>query len=474
MQHSIQLGTSRFVVADILCGLCLLGAATSLVPVFVALALVLSLVVFLSSIALGMSRLTLLLLCALMYTALSGLMTGGVLPSDFATVEFYAGEGRLFLYYLPFLALASLSVPRAHLRTLERFGQMIILVTLPLALLAMVTAQDALPTFLTRSHHGPGGVYGVLCLFFLVQTAATRRWMPGVWAILALLPVVAASSRTAIVAIAASFVFVVIYQKNFWLATRLAVVGMILAAIASFVSPTNAERMVSVLRPETYEAVREHYQTARWQPGNELSEDMALSSADAEWNVLGRVSMSKHAFLQFLDSPLIGSGFGRFNDLDARTGYRGLYYINTQPYRTIHHLTAHNSYLQLLAELGVIGTSLYLGFWCAAFIRLERAKRMRGPQGREHRWFYLACQSIIVFLFASGFVSHSLAAPAFGLPAAATVGYAIAMTNDRSSEVRGRRISYQAGSQTSLRARREETVVELLEEAESDPVEVNA
>lgn len=89
------------------------------------------------------------------------------------------------------------------------------------------------------------------------------------------------------------------------------------------------------------------------------------------------------AWYLFSQSPIFGIGFGRFNDIfnvdrgvfdiGRLRGYPGMisFYMKQSSYFDAAH--AHNSYLQFLAETGVIGLGFLLIFWILCIVKILKA-----------------------------------------------------------------------------------------------------
>ena len=67
----------------------------------------------------------------------------------------------------------------------------------------------------------------------------------------------------------------------------------------------------------------------------------------AEESANGRLDAWYAGFQMFKDNPLFGVGQGMFTDY--------------------HYLTAHNSYMLVLSELGFFGSIFFMGFFLVAF-----------------------------------------------------------------------------------------------------------
>lgn len=95
------------------------------------------------------------------------------------------------------------------------------------------------------------------------------------------------------------------------------------------------------------------------------------------------------------DSPLIGVGPDRFRELsDAYTGL-GWGYI------------AHNSYLEIAAELGLPILAIFLGLLVTTFAALGRASRLRGSRRAVElaQWADALRSGLVGFLVAGAFIS---------------------------------------------------------------------
>ena len=120
------------------------------------------------------------------------------------------------------------------------------------------------------------------------------------------------------------------------------------------------------------------------------------STTEARVSASMRQSFTYVSWRMFLDRPLLGYGFGQF-------------YLEKLPYLSdrstplqlelIRDYINHNTYLDLLAETGIVGFSLYmavLGCWIRAGWRLTRPAIPCGSAGTEfccwERWPPTACR----------------------------------------------------------------------------------
>lgn len=85
-------------------------------------------------------------------------------------------------------------------------------------------------------------------------------------------------------------------------------------------------------------------------------------------NIVMRFLYYQRALEDFSESPIVGIGFGRYNDeLKIYSGVPHVLYFATGGSVANDDKHAHNSYLHFLAEGGIVGLSLMLGVWIAIF-----------------------------------------------------------------------------------------------------------
>lgn len=131
-----------------------------------------------------------------------------------------------------------------------------------------------------------------------------------------------------------------------------------------------------------------------------------------EPNINNRLALWKGAWSYFLRSPIFGIGFGRYNDAGPTDlnfyGIKGFvsYYIG-QNYRfsTAH---AHNSYLQFLAETGIVGLGLLITFWVSCFMKI--LKFYKNATDVFSKQVFLSGIGMIVCLFILAFTENYFSA----------------------------------------------------------------
>jgi O-antigen ligase len=150
--------------------------------------------------------------------------------------------------------------------------------------------------------------------------------------------------------------------------------------------------------------------------GAGLSTPFAASSVDPSlamrWDMWGRtLQIAK-------DFPIVGSGLGTFRYVYTRYERPGEWMSTDQ---------AHNDYLQLVAEAGIVG-ALVLAWAVAAFLG-----RVVVPISRAttpFRWTTAGCLSAVVAILVHTVFDFSLQIPAIALEFAVTVGLLAAIATE--------------------------------------------
>jgi O-antigen ligase len=142
---------------------------------------------------------------------------------------------------------------------------------------------------------------------------------------------------------------------------------------------------------------------ALWAP---LLEDrLAQKNSTGEKNITARQALWSAALRMSEDRPLTGVGPGRF-------GIEAPGYVRNNPL-VLEKPVVHNSYLQVLAELGALGLFAFLGFLATSWHLLGRARRHAiAADDEDGRRLATAMQaSLIVAIVAGLFLSEHLTTP---------------------------------------------------------------
>lgn len=125
------------------------------------------------------------------------------------------------------------------------------------------------------------------------------------------------------------------------------------------------------------------------------------------------------AYHLFLQSPLLGTGVGSYNDrpFDFKEVVPGVQY-NAQTNREYSDSHAHHSYLHILAEQGIVGITVFLIFWVSLFLYLLNVQKRK-----LIRDFLLIAYFTITF---ASFTEHRITTPSMMLPFTISLGLFLA------------------------------------------------
>jgi O-antigen ligase len=155
-------------------------------------------------------------------------------------------------------------------------------------------------------------------------------------------------------------------------------------------------------------------------------------SAGGEWNLVGRVLFYKRAVDLFWESPIFGIGFGRYNDplTDCSMQLDNLLCVMEASDTYFLEKNAHNSYLQYLSELGIVGFVLFVTLWIFIFSCIRRGIRLatQNSQKKTEAYFH-ACEAVFFTLPASALFGHAYGAPQVGIPILSVIGIGLGFVN---------------------------------------------
>lgn len=155
-------------------------------------------------------------------------------------------------------------------------------------------------------------------------------------------------------------------------------------------------------------------------------------------SALTRLSLWSKAISLFKQSPIIGIGFGRYNDVlwnfdhVSLSGNPGIIASYTSSNYVFNDTNAHSSYFHFLAETGIIGLFLVVAFWLLCFILIFQAYRKTRDDFSKK--VYLAVTGGIVTLFALALTENYMTAPTVMLCLALTTSLAIGLSGKDRSE----------------------------------------
>jgi len=326
--------------------------------------------------------------------------------SSFMSYSFLRYDGNFFFAYIPFFALA---IPYFDYEKVSRLYFNFIFFTFSLLSLAGIVGvltknysriilddkyDGPMLVGLNSAHNATGSVYALACIFALVFTLRSHKRHKIYYIIISLLcliGLVMTQSRGSYAGFIVGALIVV------WLHFR---------SILKLIIVTAAISAVSI--PLLFLT--------------KLHERFLQILDISNWTVGTRINLWKKALYLFKKSPIFGVGFGRFNDINYNINNSGYTLISLDEFVGVpkifytYHSTnfdfssahAHNSYLQFLAETGIIGLGLIIFFWILCYRIILRAYNHTNNEFSKK--MYLSCLGSIIVLFAMSFTENYFSA----------------------------------------------------------------
>lgn len=120
-----------------------------------------------------------------------------------------------------------------------------------------------------------------------------------------------------------------------------------------------------------------------------------------------RLVIWQEALNDFALSPLVGIGFGRFNDEAVQfEGAKNLVWVGVKGIIKNNDGHAHNSYLHFLAEGGIVGLFFSLYLWWCAWAELSFFER-KFPKSKLH-WLHRGAKACMLGTFTMSLTEHYL------------------------------------------------------------------
>ena len=343
------------------------------------------------------------LVAAYLYWTLSYLLTGAGL-ANFLSFDFIRFDGAFFIAYLPLFLITDVRLePQFIRRVIGFFLSLMSAVALlglaefvdstilplglsvlpgPLQFLHNASLSTNIFHGLFRAHNAAGAIYAIATLISFSLLVGEKNPAlvspPSFWLATNFAGMALSQSRTAYVAFLVALLLTFFRDR----AT--------LARAFKYATP--------ILVPLLYLLLIQPTVAHRTQEVSDLEDP----------NIVSRFFYYQRAFDDFVQSPIVGTGFARFNDeLKNYTGIPYLVYFATSGSIVNDDSHAHNSYLHFLAEGGLVGLFLMLAVWISLYRWLDRQKQIfaAGSFGKK---LAEAIQASIVLEFLMSFTEHMM------------------------------------------------------------------
>lgn len=268
-------------------------------------------------------------------------------PRSFLVFDFYRRDGNFFISYAPIFA-GCLYANRWDLnKILRTFFVFAVIINIPPyaqyilhnGLLSIFRhPDDSFGSYFIARNAAGGFLAMLFCLGVACYLQSKSKWLLALLG-LNLLMLFSTYSRGSLLGAAAIFPYLYFGRKRWMLATLMA--GLVVASLAMAIYHTD---------PSV------DYMGYRFSIHNS---DAKVANLDIRYEWLW-----PRALAYFEQSPIVGLGFGSFDDhIGSLTSYFHLFAVPSDVIIEHSDSHAHNSYLNILAELGIVGLVLMLSFF---------------------------------------------------------------------------------------------------------------
>lgn len=372
-------------------------------------------------------KIGILILINYSYWLISGFLAGGLNFEHISLQEFFGGEGRIFLYYLPLLYFAIVVTNYKGITFFKKFLFVISFISFVLSLLwllgifkSSLSIGEDFAGFIT-SHTAAGTFFATIFLYFFVQGLKRKNTTDIVFSLITAVPLLLTSSRQAILAIVLVLFFFLITEKRYKTLIKILAIFLTFFIIGANLNIRSIDRFKSLASSEFIALIPDVIENADY---SEVDKKLARGVSDNEAivNSLNRIILWRKAQIDFFKSPIVGIGFGRYNDIGLKfCGLENFFFIACDAQEHVINVTsAHNSFLHFLSEIGVIGLFLNIVLWYYLYSSLSKFQ----TEFEHYDYIFLTAKCMIIFVLINAMFGHALAAPAIGFTALSVIGMA--------------------------------------------------
>lgn len=323
-------------------------------------------------------------------------------------------DGVLLVALLPFLLFTNASPTAGDLGFLRQLLRVVVWGSALLYVFALAglpftsgVIQDHLFFGYASSHHVMGYALGTSLLGLAMWPAGKRSWSWSLDVLLAGTMCLATGSRTTLLGLGIAVAWVFLRRARGTTRLRIAFVAVCIGALLTVFVPRIAATASLVDRGGVRSTVALFGQGIAKTSIDQLPRDH--EGIEAVANAKNRFALYGFSVGRWLASPLLGIGSGRFNDENTSyKGFEGVVQFATSGKDVPEgYPSAHNSYLQVLAENGIVGLCLLLG----VYVSLYRELQARGTAVAR------LAQALVVFMLGTALTGATLQAAGLTLTA---------------------------------------------------------
>jgi len=366
-----------------------------LLIIAVILAIIIGLIFFLNKkIIINEAKYPLILIIITYFYFILSYFSTGQTIANFFSYKFLRYDGNFFFCYILFFVFAIPFID--YFKELKLYFKIIFITFSLFAIFGIIeyflgftkimihndgTTAGNMFTALNFAHNATGSVYSVVSLFalifFLNEPEKKLKFIYSILLVICLVGLFLTKSRGSYVGFAVGALYL------FWMNYRS--IKKFLITVAIFLVPVS----ILIFVTKTYNRFLELFQVTG--------------------TVSVRFNLWKKALYLFSKSPIFGVGYGRFNDIESFNynrikGYPGIFSLYTDQNYFFNSSHAHNSYLQFLAETGIVGLGLLILFWILCYRIVYKAYNF--SNNIYYKRIYLCALASIIALFALSFTEN--------------------------------------------------------------------
>jgi len=268
-------------------------------------------------------------------------------PSALITPDFYRYDGNFFITFLPLLALPILPIFKTNVEKLTKaFILIAIFISLAPSIYQYVTGGYASGLFVATNAFG-GFLMSIIAYVFAWLLTANKKIFPSMLLLIAAAMLVLSSSRGSVLGILTGIAcFIAVQRGHRWFP----------AALIWLIVVTQ-----SIILSITYPLYRDNMEGAY-----SLAMESGDSTKEANIYIRAYENWPRGLYL-FSSSPFLGTGVGSANDMPLVLRGDSLFQMNLNGEKTYSSAHAHNTYLHILGEQGIVGLLLFLMMWTSVY-----------------------------------------------------------------------------------------------------------
>jgi len=325
-----------------------------------------------------------------LYFMYSGIILSKMPINEVLDYEFFRHDGNYFISFMPLMILPFLRKVDFNInfnKLIFTLITVVSIITFGIIILILINNFSCeercnVCHFLFKAHNAAGGYYMILSLISFFYWKYYKK------------------NKLFLIFFIINFVALIMTYS------RGSMIGFFLALIYYFLEVNNKNKLKHLLNITIAMTLGLIYYI-----GYSLSINDIDISFYKSGTIMDRVfNLWPRAIQDFFYSPLFGIGYTRYDDLPYNFyGIKYVYYINISEYIKHTDAHAHNSFLHILAETGIIGLVL----WILLFRSIFKYTKKIFVESKYN--YYFIKYGLIAIIF-SGFTEHRWTTPAEVLP----------------------------------------------------------